>query len=116
MSNTATQLLRQQVSIAHDILEATMAAVTPEQAHWAPPGIANPLGATYAHVVVSEDFVVNAMFRRQAPLNAGAWSTRTGLTPPIPPPASPMWSEYPAWTREVRVDLEAMQSYARAVY
>ena len=60
MSNTATQLLRQQVRIVHDILEATMADVTPEQAHWVPSSIANPLDATYAHVVVSEDFVINA--------------------------------------------------------
>src|SRR5438093_700658 len=74
MSNTATQLLRRQVTIAHDILEAAMADVTPEQAHWAPPGVANPLGATYAHVVVSENFVINGMFRRQAPLNATTWA------------------------------------------
>ena len=116
MSNTATQLLRQQVRIAHDILEATMADVTPEQAHWAPPGIANPLGATYAHVVVSEDFVINGMFRRQAPLNATTWAARTGLSEPMPTPASPAWSEYPVWTRQVRVDLEALREYSRAVY
>jgi hypothetical protein len=116
MSTTATQLLHQQVRIAHDILEATMADVTPDQAHWAPPGIANPLGATYAHAVVSEDFVINGMFRRQAPLNASTWADRTGLSEPMPTPASPAWSEYPAWTRRVRVDLDVLREYSRAVY
>ena len=116
MSTTATQLLRQQVGIAHDILDATMADVTSEQADWAPPGIANPLGATYAHVVVSEDFVINGMFRRQAPLNATTWADRTGLSELMPAPASPAWSEYPAWTRRVRVDLDSLREYARSVY
>jgi hypothetical protein len=104
------------VRIAHDILEATMADVTPEQADWAPPGIANPLGATYAHVVVSEDFVINGMFRQQAPLNASTWADRTGLSEPMPAPASPAWSEYSAWTRRVRVDLMRLREYARAVH
>jgi DinB superfamily len=108
--------LRQQVRIAHDILEATMADVTPEQAHWAPPGIANPLGATYAHVVVSEDFVINGMFRHQAPLNTTTSADRTGLSQPMPAPASAAWSAYPAWTRQVRVDLDNLREYAHAVH
>jgi hypothetical protein len=116
MSMTATQLLRQQVKIAHDILEATMADVTAEQTHWSPPGIANPLGATYAHLVVSEDFVINGMFRQQAPLLAAAWSERTGLSQPMPTPGTPAWSDYPNWNRQVRIDLAALRSYAQAVY
>src|SRR5436190_3397530 len=116
MSTTATQLLRQQVRIAHDILEATMADVTPEAAHWLPPGIANPLGATYAHVVVSEDYVINGMFRQQPPLSAGEWQQRTGLSEPMPAPASPEWSNYATWTRGVEIDLTTLREFAHAVY
>jgi len=115
-STSAVDLLRQQVRIAHDIMDATMADVTPEQAHWTPPGVANPLGATYAHCVVSEDFVVNGMFRRQAPLAAAAWAARTGLSEPMPAPGSPAWSDYAAWTRRVSVDLDSLREYARAVH
>ena len=92
-----------------------MADVTPEQAHWTPPGIANPLGATYAHCLVSEDFVINGMFRRQRPLVAAAWASRTGLSEPMPAPASPAWSDYAAWTRRVSVHLDSLREYARAV-
>jgi hypothetical protein len=116
MSTSAAQLLRNQVRIAHDILEGTMADVTAEQAHWAPPGVANPLGATYAHAVVAEDFVINGMFRQQAPLLAGQWATRAGLSEPMPEPASPAWADYAAWTRRVRIDLDSVRDYARAVY
>jgi len=33
-------ILKEQVEGAHGILEQTMADVTPEQAHWSPPGVA----------------------------------------------------------------------------
>jgi DinB superfamily len=100
MSATAPQLWRQQVKIAHGILEATMADLSPEQADWTPPGIANPLGATYAHLVVSEDFVINGIFRRQAPLHGAAWSERTALSQAMPTPGTPAWVDCPDWTSQ----------------
>ena len=57
-----------------------MADVSQVQAEFAPPGIANPLGATYAHVVWSEDMLVQGMFRQVPPLFASAWAGRTGLS------------------------------------
>src|SRR2546423_5456844 len=112
MSTTTTQLLRQQIRLAHDALEATMAGVTPAMAQALPPGIANPLGATYAHLVCSEDLLVQGMLKQSAPLGA---STATGLTEPMPNPG-PEWSGYAAWTRRVRIDLEALRRYAQSVY
>lgn len=44
---------REALKWAADLLEMIMAAVTDEQAHWMPLGIANPLGATYAHALVT---------------------------------------------------------------
>src|SRR4030067_3398759 len=73
-------LLREQLKTVHEILEGTMADVTPEQAHWTPPGVALPIGATYAHVIVSEDGVGNGMLRGGAPLFAAAWAGKTGLS------------------------------------
>src|SRR2546423_6952399 len=115
MSTTTTQLLRQQIRLAHDALEATMAGVTPAMAQALPPGIATPLGATYAHLVCSEDLLVQGMLKQSAPLSASAFASATGLSEPMPSPG-PDWAHYPDWTRSVRIDLEALRGYAQAVY
>src|SRR3990172_9560312 len=107
-------LLRQQFQASHGWLEATLQDVTPEQAHWAPPGKANPLGATYAHVVLGEDAMINGMVNGGAPLFATAWAGKTGLSemPPSPSDGQPWY----AWARRVRIDLPALRQYAQAVY
>jgi hypothetical protein len=106
-------LLQQIVRDARQVLDGTMADVTQVQSDYAPPGIANPLGATYAHVVWSEDMVVQGMFRQSQPLFASTWASRTGLSEPMPGPAE--WAGYAAWTRRVKIDLNALREYARAV-
>ncbi|MGZ8429193.1 MAG: DinB family protein [Candidatus Deferrimicrobiaceae bacterium] len=111
-------LLREQLKAVHEILEGTMAGVTPEAAHWIPPGIALPIGATYAHVVVSEDGVINGMFQGGAPLFAAAWAGKTGLSelPPSFDPKKPGFPDWSGWSRTVKVDLPALKKYAQAVY
>ena len=107
----AVSLFRDQVKAAHEFLEMTMNDVTPEQAHWAPPGVANPLGATYAHVTAGEDGFVSGMLKGGAPLLATTWVGRLGLSEP--PPADASWG---SWARGVRVDLAAVREYAHAIY
>lgn len=108
--NTTTALLRTQYKDAHELLEGTMQGVTPEQAHWLPPGIANPLAASYVHVITSEDSVFGGMLKGGAPLMAGEWAGKVGLSE-MPPTA-----DWDAWARRVQVDLAALSSYAQAVY
>jgi len=86
-------LLRQQLQDAHGFLEETMKDVTAEQANWSPPGIANPLGASYAHLVLSEDFLINGMLKGSAPLAMGTWAGKVGLSEPPPPPTEP-WDKW----------------------
>lgn len=112
----AITLLRQQLQSAHYSMEGTMADVTPEQAHWPPAGRANPIGASYAHVITGEDLVINGMLKQAAPLFASSWAGKTGMSEPMPGRIGPSWAEYPAWTRRVRVDLPALRAYAQAVY
>jgi len=107
-------VVRRIVRDARQVLDGTMADVTQAQADWIPPGIANPLGATYAHVVCSEDMIVQGMLRQTAPLSAGTWAGRTGLSEPMPTPG-PGWADYGPWTRRVRIDLAALRAYAQAV-
>src|SRR4030065_711410 len=111
-------LLREQLKTVHEILEGTMADVTPEAAHWIPPGVAMPIGATYAHVVVSQDGVINGMLKGGAPLFASSWAGKTGLSelPPEVDPKKPGLPDWSAWSRKVKVDLPAFRKYAQAVY
>ena len=109
-----SELLRSAIRDARQVLEGTMADVSQALADFIPPGLANPLGATYAHVVCSEDMVVQGMFRQVPPLLATTWAGRTGLSEPMPTPG-PDWAEYGPWTRRVKVDLDALRAYAQAV-
>ena len=104
--------LREQIEGAHQILEQTMADVTPEQAQWSPPGTANPLGATYAHALYGEDMVINGMLRGSAPLIATSFAGKAGLSEPPPAPDQ----DFGEWARSVQVDLSAARQYAQAVY
>jgi hypothetical protein len=116
-TNPAVAFIREGAQLGHWYLAGTMADVTAEQAHYAPPGRANPIGATFAHVVCSEDLIVNGMLRQQTPLLASSHANTTGLSEPMPMPRSPDWGEaYGAWARRVQVDLAALKTYAEAVY
>jgi DinB superfamily len=108
-------LLRQQLQTAHQFMEGTMADVTPEQAQWSPPGVANPLGASYVHAVTSEDMLVGGMLKHAAPLFASTWAGKSGVNEPMPMPG-PEWENYGPWARRVQVDLAAAREYAQAVY
>src|SRR5215813_9392272 len=110
VTTTRVELLARIVRDARQVLDGTMADVTQAQVDAIPPGIANPLGATYAHVVCTEDAIVQGMLRQSAPLFASTWAGRTGLSEPMPLPG-PEWVNYAAWTRRVKVDLPAVRAY-----
>jgi hypothetical protein len=114
VASVRVELLRNIVRDARQVLDGTMADVIQAQVDFIPPGIANPLGATYAHVVCSEDLVVQGMFRQIAPLSASTWAARTGLSEPMPVPG-PDWADYGPWTRRVKIDLDSLRAYAQAV-
>ena len=118
LENRLISLFREQLKTAHGLLEGTVADVTPEQAHWFPPGTAHPIGATYAHVVLSEDGTMHGVLKRSLPLFARTWVRKTGVSelPPMPNPGTTGFPDWSAWARKVRVDLAAMRQYAQAVY
>ena len=116
-NNKAVVLLRKQVKEAIQWLEGVAADLTPEDAHWKPPGTALPAGAIYAHAVNSMDGVVNAILRGRPPLFAAGWAGKTGLSeqPPGPDPAKPGMPDWTAWSRKVTIDLAMHRKYAEAV-
>jgi hypothetical protein len=104
-----TAFLREQIQQAHGLLEATMEDVTTEQAHWTPPGTANPLAATYVHAIISEDVAIQMILKGGAPLYASAWVGKTGMSEVQPLPTA-------EWARTVQIDLPTVRRYAQAVH
>ena len=100
---------REGLKWAYELLEMTMADVTPEQAHWTPPGIANPLGAVYAHAVCELDAIIHVLLQGIEPIFASTWIARTGIS-------EPQWQANFDWARNLKIDLAAAREYAQAVY
>lgn len=99
---------RQALQWGFEILHLVVVDLTPEQAHWQPPGIAHPAGAQYAHAIISADAIVLGMFQGGAPLFASTWAGKTGVS-------QPQMEITLEWARTVQVDLPALHDYAAAV-
>ncbi|MBM3943827.1 MAG: DinB family protein [SAR202 cluster bacterium] len=108
----AVTLLREQFKSAHQLLEGTMQGVTPQQASYTPAGKANPIAASYAHIIFSEDGIVNHILKKSVPLAASTFAGKTGASE-APPAGLGNWGE---WSRRVKLDLPAFHKYAEAVY
>lgn len=113
MKNFASQILLNQLKAAHIALEQTMEGVTDEVAHFMPPGTANPIAGTYAHVVFSEDMFIHSFLMKTQPLFETEFKDKTGASE-----VQPMdWQvAYPKWLKEVKLDVEKFREYAKAVY
>jgi DinB superfamily len=109
------ELLREALSDAHRTLERTVAGLDQDALDWSPTGTANPIGATLAHIIVSEDMVTNAILANRAPLLRTTFAGQTGLSEPMPMPG-PDWADYGAWARRLRVDLPALLAYGQATW
>ena len=93
---------------AWDWLESIVADITNDRALWQPPGNANTIAATYAHIVRNADEDLNQHLFERPRLNEGAWRGRTGL--------KPRESNAVEWEPNVEIDWEALRAYGRAVH
>ncbi len=97
----------------HEVLQALTADTSSEVLHWAPPGIANPISALYAHVVTGEDMMFHRVLMGGATqLCDGEWATKTGLSENREKPGV-SWDQ---WARRLRMDLPAFRTYGQAVH
>jgi len=108
----AIEVLRSNLADSHWLLEQTIEDISAEHLHWAPPGTANSIAATYAHVIGTEDDVIQGVLQGRRLLDEGEWRGRNGISLPIPKRGSDWFS----WSRRVRVDLPATRLYGQAVY
>lgn len=105
------KLIRDELNHAHEAFDGTMDGVTDEVAHRQPGGTAHPIGSRYAHMIVSEDMMINGLLKGGAPLLATSWAGKTGLEDPQPAFITTL-----EWAQTVKVDLDAMNKYAQAVF
>lgn len=105
----AIETHREALRWAYELLEMTMADVTPELAHATPPGVANPLAATYAHALSDLDVIPNHLLQGKPILFETDWKDKTGIS-------EPQWFSDAEWARRVRVDLAAAREYGKAMY
>jgi len=105
------QMLRDQLKWEHETLESTMADVTEDCAHFSDLGKALPVGAAYAHAVVSEDVIVSTMLANTKPVYE---NVETGLSEMMP--GFDQWENHDTWAKTVKVGLEKFRNYAAKVY
>jgi hypothetical protein len=98
---------------AFSILGQVTADLTQEQADWTPPGIANPIGATYWHTISSTDEIVCQWIKGEEPLHQkDGWQEKV-LTVSVPQPGH--GEDYLPYMQAIRVDMAALHAYAKAV-
>lgn len=104
------EVFRMFFGTTHQYLEGTLSGVADNVLRWSPqPGPASILGQ-YAHIVTSEDWLVNVKAKGGAPLMATTFAGRTGFQ--APPPMTG-WDD---WARAEEIDLVQLRAYAQAVY
>lgn len=106
------ELLMQQVKGYHEILELTVGDCGQDTLDKNLPGATiTSIGSIYAHVILSEDFIVHGMLQGKPALcQAPGWSSRTNVSLPSGPEFKPEWA------RGVKLNLKAFQEYAKSVY
>ena len=109
----SVELIQYALGNAFGILNQVVSDLTQEQADWRPPGIANPVGATYWHTVSSTDEILHAWLSGDAPLKQkDGWQEKV-LTTSVPEPGE--GGDYLAYMQAMRVDLTSLHAYAEAV-
>jgi hypothetical protein len=104
----AVAAYRENIQWGYQLLEMVMAGVQNEQARWAPPGRANPVGALYAHALLGVDGVINGMLKGGAPRFATEWAGQVGS----PPPQMSLTLD---WARAIQPDLPALRAYGKTL-
>lgn len=109
----AVELTQYALGNAFGILNQVVSDLTQEQADWRPPGIANPVGATYWHTVSSVDEIVHAWIQGDAPLRREeGWQDQVLITSLTEPGEG---QDYLAYMQSIRVDLASLHAYTQAV-
>ena len=113
---TALQLIKDQLKDARETFESTVADLQEEHLHKDPGGKAFPLAGTYAHLIFSEDMIINGMIQGKATLSSVTWKDKTGVSEPMPPFDENWEKAHHQWSKTAKVDLAKLREYSQAVY
>ena len=113
MKRFGAEILLNQLKAAHGAMEQTMDGVTDEVAHFMPPGTANPIAGTYAHLVFTEDLFLHNFLTKTKPLLETKFKNKTGASEIQP---SDWQVAYPKWLKVVKLDIKQFRKYAKAVF
>ncbi|GIW07265.1 MAG: hypothetical protein KatS3mg060_2070 [Dehalococcoidia bacterium] len=105
---SSVRLLAGLLAFGERDLRAATDALPMETVHWAPPGTANPIGATWLHVLAVQDWGIHLMQQRPSIWDREGWSERLGTGAPLRQDA--------ARARALRVDPAAVRAYADSVF
>lgn len=113
---TALDVLKEALKNAHENFVNTAADIKEEDVHKDPGGLAHPLGATYAHLVFSEDVITHTMLMGKEPLYLTEWKDKTGASSPMPPMDENYEEANREWAKLVQINLSQMKEYTKAVF
>jgi hypothetical protein len=100
-------------SFWHGLVAQMVAECSPDVLHKVVPGSSiNSIAATYAHMVMTEDLLVQARLKGVRVLfESEGWDERTGIAFIGDPPM-----QTPDWASGLRMDVDTFRGYATAVH
>jgi hypothetical protein len=105
----AVEALRRAIDHSHRWFDGTTSDVTQEQADYLPAGMAHPIGELMAHVIQSEDGIINGICQGKPTVwESGGWEQKLGV-PNVMGHTTEM-------ARGFKCDLKALEPYKEAVY
>ena len=105
----AVQALKTAIDSSHGWYQGTCADVTQAQADFLPDGVAHPIGELMAHILQSEDGIINGMLQGKPPLwESEGWGEKLGV-----PNVMGHTNEQ---ARGFSVDIAALAPYQEAVF
>jgi hypothetical protein len=113
---TALQLIKNELKDAREGFAGTVADIQEDHLHKDPGGKALPLGATYAHLVFSEDAIMQGMIQQKHTLYETTWKGKTGVSETMPAMDENWSANNEKWARSVKIDLKQLREYEKAVY
>jgi len=113
---TAAQLIKEQIKDAHKSFNDTISDIQTSHLHTNPGGKALPLGSLIAHLVFSEDVIVQGMIQGLAPLYSTSWKGKTGASEPLPAMDEKWEIAHIEWSKKVRIELPHLLKYTNAVF
>lgn len=110
-------LVKSQLKDARETFVGTVEDLTQDMLEVKPGGIALPIGAVYAHLVYSEDLVIQGLLRHIPALYTTSFAGKAGAQPDMPDFMQPEWPiKHAAWAQSAQFNLSQLEAYAQAVY